>query len=176
MPRADAVRNRERILAAAEQVFAEHGAGASTEEVARQAGVAVGTVFRHFPAKADLLTAIMKKSLAELHAEAAHLACHDDLAGGLFVFFRSVVGQAAAKRTVVEALDVRLDLGEVFARFRGQVELLLLRAKAVGTVRQEVQVDEVLALMAALGQAAIDDQLRERMLDIVFAGLSARDR
>jgi len=59
--RADAQRNRTRILAAAEEVFADGGPGASTEEVARRAGVAIGTVFRHFPTKADLLSALMKR-------------------------------------------------------------------------------------------------------------------
>ncbi|QFU93713.1 TetR/AcrR family transcriptional regulator [Amycolatopsis sp. YIM 10] len=177
MPRADAARNRERILAAAEEVFAEQGANASTEEVARRAGVAIGTVFRHFPAKADLLTAILKNLLEELEAEAGYLACRDENhATGLFTFFRSVLEQAAAKRTVVEALDVRIDLGEVFTDFRDQVELLLHRAQAVDAVRLEIEVDEVLALMAALSQAALDADLRERTTEIVFAGLSARGR
>ncbi|HVV20388.1 MAG TPA: helix-turn-helix domain-containing protein, partial [Pseudonocardiaceae bacterium] len=58
--RADAQRNRARILNAAESVFAELGASASTEEVAARAGVAIGTVFRHFPTKRDLLAAIMR--------------------------------------------------------------------------------------------------------------------
>src|SRR2546421_2027863 len=61
MARADARRNRERILAAAQEVFAEKGASASTEEVASRAGVAIGTVYRHFPTKDDLLRAIMKE-------------------------------------------------------------------------------------------------------------------
>ncbi|AXB47036.1 TetR/AcrR family transcriptional regulator [Amycolatopsis albispora] len=174
MPRADAVRNRERILAAAEEVFAEQGASASTEEVARRAGVAVGTVFRHFPAKADLVAAILKNLLAGLKAEAAHLADHGD--DGLLVFFRSVVELAAAKRTVVEAINIRLDLGEVLTEFRDQVQLLLLRAKAAGVVREGIEVDEVLALMAALSQAALDADLRDRTLEVVFAGLSGRAR
>ncbi|WP_406674290.1 helix-turn-helix domain-containing protein [Nonomuraea sp. N2-4H] len=67
--RADARRNRARILAAAEEVFAERGASASTEEVAARAGVAIGTVFRHFPTKRDLLAAIMKDLRRRLHRE-----------------------------------------------------------------------------------------------------------
>ncbi|MEE3922403.1 helix-turn-helix domain-containing protein [Micromonospora sp. BRA006-A] len=88
--RADARRNRARILDAAEAVFAEFGARASTEEVARRAGVAIGTVFRHFPTKEDLLAALMKRLLAQLADEAGR---HD-----LFGFFRHTVAQAAARR------------------------------------------------------------------------------
>jgi len=62
-PRADAVRNRAKILEVAARVFAEQGAAASTEQVAAEAGVAIGTIFRHFPTKADLLAAIMKDTL-----------------------------------------------------------------------------------------------------------------
>ncbi|MEV0721086.1 helix-turn-helix domain-containing protein [Asanoa sp. NPDC050611] len=62
--RADAARNRARILAAAEAVFAERGAAASTEDVASRAGVAIGTVFRHFPTKDDLLRAVLKDRIA----------------------------------------------------------------------------------------------------------------
>src|SRR5436190_21257823 len=102
--RADARRNRERILAAAGEVFAARGASASTEEVAGRAGVAVGSVFRHFPTKNDLLRAIMKDLLARLEADAAALA--GDPATGLFTFFTRLVAEAAAQRTVVELLAV----------------------------------------------------------------------
>src|SRR5215211_8227405 len=81
--RADAQRNRARILRAAEEVFAEKGAGASTEEVAARAGVAIGTIFRHFPTKDALLAAIMKRLLARLVEEAGRLSGAD----GLFTFF-----------------------------------------------------------------------------------------
>src|SRR6266508_2826717 len=88
--RADAQRNRERILQAAETVFAERGASASTEDVAELAGVAIGTVFRHFPTKKDLLQAIMKNLMARLAARAAAEA-------DLFDFFDYFVAEAASK-------------------------------------------------------------------------------
>ena len=72
-PRADAVRNRARILDAAGEVFASRGTSASTEEVAERAGVAVGPVFRHFPTKQDLMRAIMKEVLGGLLAQADDL-------------------------------------------------------------------------------------------------------
>src|SRR3954464_2692671 len=94
--RADAVRNRAAILTAASEVFAKHGPNATTEQEAQQAGVAVGTVFRHFPTKDDLLIAIMKESLARLAA----LTNESTLA----TFFDAVVDEAVRTRMVVIAL------------------------------------------------------------------------
>src|ERR1051326_5968427 len=102
--RADAQRNRVRILDAAESVFAELGASASTEEVATRAGVAIGTVFRHFPTKRDLLAAIMTDLRRRLTAQARSLALESDPATALFEFATSLVEQATTKRTVVEVL------------------------------------------------------------------------
>ena len=175
--RADAQRNRARILDAAETVFAELGAGASTEEVARRAGVAIGTVFRHFPTKNDLLTAIMKRLLARLVAEAGELGGPD----GLFRFFERLVAQAAGKRSVVELLaragvDVRLP--EAVRHLEQAVGALLAQAQAAGRVRPEVQLPEVMALLISLCQGALhggwDAPLRERTLAVVFTGLRPR--
>src|SRR5690606_16641631 len=76
--RADAVRNRARVLAAAEEVFDRLGGTASTAEIARVAGVGIGTVFRHFPTKQDLLAAIVKERLDRLWVEAEDLVAGDD--------------------------------------------------------------------------------------------------
>lgn len=175
--RADARRNRERILAAAEQVFAGRGASASTEEVAAEAGVAIGTVFRHFPTKQDLLSAIVKELLERLTAEVTALATADP-ATALFEFFTSVVEQAAAKRTVVELLaegGVRVGVAEPLRGLADALGVLLARAQDAGAVRREVRLDEVLALLTATAQGALhgnwSDDLRQRTLEVVFAGL-----
>ena len=165
--RADAQRNRARILAAAAEVFAEHGATASTEEVARRAGVAIGTVFRHFPTKPDLLAAIMKARLAEITARAGELT--GDPAGGLFTFFRELADVAAATRTVVDLLG--LDVADPVTSLGDAVLPLLDNAKRAGTVRGDVRLDEVVALLVAVCQGGWDADLRERTLRIVFAGL-----
>ena len=173
--RADAQRNRARILAAAQEVFAERGAAASTEEVARRAGVAIGTVFRHFPTKPELLAAIMKARLADVTARAAELA-ESDPADGLFTFFRELSGVAAATRTVVDLLagvGVGVQVGDQVTALRDAVDPLLRNAQRSGTVRAEVRLDEVVALLSAVCQGATgwDDDLRERTLDVLFAGL-----
>ena len=175
--RSDAVRNRARILAAAEAVFAERGVSTSTEEVAAAAGVAVGTVFRHFPTKQDLLAAIVKDLLARLTAEVTELASGDP-ASGLFTFFSRVVEQAAAKKAVVELLarhGVSVGVTDPVRGLRDAIGVLLDRARDVGAVRAEVRLDEVMALLTATAQGALhggwDADLRDRTLEVIFTGL-----
>ncbi|GAA3125042.1 TetR/AcrR family transcriptional regulator [Streptosporangium carneum] len=180
--RADARRNRERILAAAEAVFAERGPSASTEEVAARAGVAIGTVFRHFPTKNDLLGAIVKTFMARLTEEADALADHGDPRTALFTFFTRMVEEAAAKRTVVDLLagaGVDMGVAKPVQTFREAIGTLLARAQGAGAVRQEIRPDEVVALLTAACQVALqagwDPGLRRRTLKIIFEGLRPKD-
>ncbi|MEU1882587.1 helix-turn-helix domain-containing protein [Streptosporangium sp. NPDC020072] len=179
--RADARRNRARILAAAEQVFAEKGPSASTEEVAARAGVAVGTVFKHFPAKRDLLAAIMKDLLSRLSAEAGELAERADPATALFSFVTGIVEQAAGKRTVVALLaesGTAVGIADSVRLLGEEVGRLLTGAQRAGAVRADARPDEVLALLTALCQGALhagwDADLRRRTLAVVFDGLRPR--
>jgi AcrR family transcriptional regulator len=174
--RADAARNRARILAAADEVFAEQGAAASTEEVARRAGVAVGTVFRHFPTKQDLLVAIMKALLERLREQAAALAGADD---GLFVLFRQVVVEASARTTVLALLaEAGRDVdGQAPAGLQAAVEALLRRGIEAGTVRPDLDFAQVMALLQAVTQAALrghDEPLRDQVLTVVLDGMRPR--
>jgi AcrR family transcriptional regulator len=176
--RADAARNRARILAAADEVFAEHGAAASTEEVARRAGVAVGTVFRHFPAKQDLLVAIMKALLERLREQAAALAGRDD---GLFVLFRQVVDEASARTTVLSLLaEAGRDVDvQALTGLQEAVETLLRNGIAAGTVRGDLDFPQVMALLHAVTQAALrgwPGPLRDQVLTVVLDGMRPRPR
>src|SRR3712207_921520 len=85
-PRSDGLRNRELVLAAADEVFTGNGPSASTEEVARRAGVSVGTVFRHFPTKEALIEAVVVGRLERLVAEADRLAAAEDAGAALITF------------------------------------------------------------------------------------------
>lgn len=179
--RADARRNRARILAAAEEVFADQGASASTEEVARRAGVAIGTVFRHFPTKNDLLRAIMKDLLDRLAGEAAALAGGGDPASAVFTFFTRVVDAAAAKRTVIDLLAAAGTGIEVAGPVQGlqaQVGELLALARQAGAVRGDVGPAEVTALLISTCQGALqggwDSDLQRRVLGVIFDGLRGR--
>lgn len=179
--RADARRNRARVLEAAETVFAAKGFSASTEEIARAAGVGVGTVFRHFPTKKDLLTAIMKARLERLVADADAFVAEADPATAFFRFFTAMVRQSAAKKTVVEALaqeGVSLHGPEPFEGLRKAVGALLTGAQRAGTVRADVRLPEVMALLTGTCQTAAtagwDKDLQDRTLAIVYDGLRPR--
>jgi AcrR family transcriptional regulator len=176
--RADARRNRVRILAAAEQVFSEQGASASTEEVASRAGVAVGTVFRHFPTKGDLHRAIMKQLLQRLTDEARSLNADGDHATALFTFFTGTVQQAAQNKTVVDLLaraGVDVQVAEPVQALREGLEGLLTGAQQAGSVRKDVHLDEVMALLTSTCQGALhagwNRDLQQRTLAIIFNGL-----
>src|ERR1700680_1105959 len=95
--RADAQRNRARLLDVAEVVFASKGIAASTEEIAREAGVGIGTVFRHFPTKEALLEAVFVRRLEQLAAHADALADAYDPGAAFFTFFSHVVELAVTQ-------------------------------------------------------------------------------
>jgi AcrR family transcriptional regulator len=180
--RADAARNRARILAAAAEVFAAHGSSASTEEVAARAGVAIGTVFRHFPTKNDLLAAIMKDLLDSLVADIEALSDQDgETAPGtrLFVFFERLVAQAGAKKAVVDLLaaagtDIRLP--ETLKVFEAAVGHLLRQGQAAGTIAPGVALPEVMALLTSTSQGAVQGgwspALQRSVLRVIVEGLA----
>jgi AcrR family transcriptional regulator len=173
--RADAQRNRQLILRAAEEVFAAHGPQASTEEVARRAGVAIGTVFRHFPTKADLLTALLKDLLRQLTADAERLAGQGDPATALTEFFTGLVERTSRNRSVVDLLAVSLD--EPIESLAGVMEVLLRRGQEAGAIRSSVRLDEVMALLVAACHGALHGawsaSLRSRTVALMLAGLRA---
>jgi AcrR family transcriptional regulator len=176
--RADAALNRVRILDAAEQIFAEQGIAASTEQVAKKAGVGIGTVFRHFPTKEALLAELLTTRMERLAAEADTLA---PAAGdALFQFFVHLVGQASKKHAVVATLtgagvDVTGLMAPAGRELRSAVGRLLTRAQHAGVVREDVGVAEVLGILMGLAHAAEqgswDARMQRRALGVVFDGL-----
>ncbi len=179
-PRADARRNRARILEAAEIVLAARGISASTEEIAREAGVGIGTVFRHFPTKEALLEAVFVGRLQRLAADATDLAMADDPGAAFFTFFARVVEQAAVKQAFSDALasagiDLQTAASAVGADLKAAVGTLLTRAQQAGAVRSDVRLPDVLALLVgasrALEHAAGDREAQTRALTVVLDGL-----
>jgi len=174
--RADALRNRAKVLAAAEEVFAVQGTSASTEEVARKAGVGIGTVFRHFPTKESLLEAVLVALLERLAGEAEELRSAADPGEAFFGFFSRVVSQAAAKQAVTEALaeagvDARAATGHAGPGLKAALGALLERAQEAGAVRADVGAAEVMALLAGMSYAAGRAGARRDVLRIAFDGL-----
>jgi AcrR family transcriptional regulator len=150
--RADARRNRERVLRAAQQMFAADGLGVPLDEIARHAGVGPGTVHRHFPAKEDLYLAVAIDQLEQLAAQAKVLAAGDP-ATALFTQLSAMMASGAENVAVKSALaaaefDLRTAAPDVAADLTRHVADLLDRAHVAGAVRDDLTVDEVMALVA----------------------------
>jgi AcrR family transcriptional regulator len=150
--RADARRNRERVLRTAQQLFAAEGLGVSLDEIARRAGVGPGTVHRHFPAKEALYLAVVIDQLKQLVAEAEVLAATGDPAA-LFTLLARMMATGAENAAVKSALaaaefDLRTAAPSVAADLTRQVADLLNRAQAAGAVRHDLTAEEVMALVA----------------------------
>jgi AcrR family transcriptional regulator len=178
--RADAQRNRARLLAVAEDVFATYGVGASTEDIARAAGVGIGTLFRHFPTKEALLEAVFVERLRQLADQADELAAAAEPGAAFFRFFSEVVQQARSKSAIGDALaDAGINLentaAEVKHHLRSALERLLERAQQAGEIRSDVSTAELLALLIgasrAVEQLGGNDELEARTVRVILDGL-----
>jgi len=151
--RADAVRNRTKVLDAAREAFAVEGLAVPLDEIARRAGVGAGTVYRHFPTKEALFEAVIADRLLALARDAeARLAADGDAGEEFFGFFFATIEDADAKTDLAEALaavgfqpETQLAAG----RLTDGLRLLLERAQRAGSVRADVTVEDLHAL--ALG-------------------------
>jgi AcrR family transcriptional regulator len=185
-PRADARRNRDRILRTAQRLFAAEGLGVSLDEIARHAGVGPGTVHRHFPAKEALYLAVAIDQLKRLVTEAEALAATGDPAA-LFTLLSRMMATGAENVAVKSALvaaefDLRTAAPDVAADINRHVADLLDRAHAAGVVRDDVTVDEVMALVAGAFAAirhAGAETSRERsahLAQLILDGLRPQPR
>ncbi|WP_030184950.1 TetR/AcrR family transcriptional regulator [Streptomyces sp. NRRL S-813] len=179
--RSDALANRDRVLAAAEEVFGESGKAGSTEEVARRAGVGIGTVFRHFPTKQLLIEATIVRHLTLL-TNTARARAEDSEAGAAFrMTFREMVSGAPAKLALVALLEESAapagatdEVEAAASVLRDAVEVLLSRGQEAGEVRADATVDEIYVLIRALANARGDRAVVDRAVDMVLDGLSPR--
>jgi AcrR family transcriptional regulator len=149
--RADAARNRELLLAAAEAEFVERGLDASIADIARRAGVAKGTVFRHFATKEDLIVAIVGDHFAALTTEARRLLDADD-PGAALLEFLLFAGQGLHEHdlTVLQpAAEADPRVVELREQVHAGVEALADRARAAGAIRPEITGTDVFLLMCA---------------------------
>lgn len=176
--RADARRNRERILEVAFATFAAEGLSVPVQEIARRAGVGTGTVSRHFPTKESLFEAVVLNRAAGLAEQAARLG-RKDAGAAFFEYFALLIAEGAANLGMAEALmGAGYDLDEVCLRdgidLRGALNDLLVRAQRAGAVRADVNHDDVKALMTSClsrTPTPADPAARDRMIEIATAGL-----
>jgi len=180
--RADARRNRERVLEAAREAFAADGSHASLDEIARGAGVGAGTVYRHFPTKEALFEAVVLNRIGELVEEARARSNGPDPGRAFSSFIELLAREGALKRDLVETLSsdgIHLRLGEapVFQRLIDVLGELLGRAQRAGAVRRDITVDDVMVVLTgaayAICHARGADEQSGRLLAIMCDGLRA---
>jgi AcrR family transcriptional regulator len=178
-PRADAVRNRERVLEAAKAVFSAGGPDASLEAVARRAGVGIGTLYRHFPTREALFEAVYRREVQQLGELAEALKSEADPVDALRRWLRSNVEFVATKKGMSAALALAMHSASEltaysFERLTKAVGALLDRAVAAGEIRSDISPEDL--LRALVGMCYLHDQPGwqksvVRLLDVFVDGL-----
>jgi AcrR family transcriptional regulator len=179
--RADARRNRARVLEAAAEAFAAEGPTVPLDEIARRAGVGAGTVYRHFPTKEALLQAVLTDRLEILRAKALEALAAPEPGPAFFTFFETMATSAENKMDLAEALarqgiDVLAATREVAASLKAALGELLRRAQDAGAVRTDVGIEDLHAMVvgavaAARASASVDVS---RVTGLVADGLRPR--
>jgi AcrR family transcriptional regulator len=178
--RADARRNRELLMAAALVAFTERGADdTSLEEIARRAGLGIGTLYRHFPGRTALLEAVYTDQVAALCQRAGELAASESPGAALAAWMRDLAEFSATKHNLTSALAADYDKdAPVFSACRDELlaaaGALLTRAQQAGAVRPDVQPLDLLRIshgVAAATERAADGDEAERLLSIMLSGL-----
>lgn len=183
--RADARRNYGRLVEQAKSAFAEFGADASLDEIARRAGVASGTLYRHFPTRLDLIEAVLAERIAELVDLGRGLLAAEDAFGALFTWSRAALehgltyrGLAAA--VMSSALDRGSDLVSTWhAEMFEVAAALLARARRSGVVVADADAADVLKMVGAIAWATQDgpdgSARADRLLALLMSGLRHGD-
>jgi AcrR family transcriptional regulator len=177
--RADARRNYDLLVTAARQAFLERGSDASLEDIARRAGVGIGTLYRRFPTRQALLEAVYLEEIQTMCEGAAKLA---DLPPweGLVTWLRDFVEFGLTKDAVAHELVTTLGKeSEFFTACKTTIvdtaTLFFARAREAGEVRRDVDILDVLRLVSGIAHTTKDDpEQAKRMLDLILAGLRPR--
>lgn len=178
MPRADAVRNRAKVLEVAAEVFATEGLAVPVHEIARRAGVGTGTVSRHFPTKEDLFAAILLGRMAELTRHADELTAAHDPGTAFFEFFAMVVREGTQHLGLAQALagngyDIDAIGADAGYDVSGRLRDILATAQRAGTIRADVSYGDVKALMNGCLSGDAGTNL-DTLFAVIRAGLVAR--
>jgi len=180
--RADAARNRDRLLAAAGEVFAERGLEAPLEEIARRAGVSIGTLYNRFPTRDDLFDAIFPPRMAVLDAAAEAALADPDPWSGFVAFTEALFALHAEDRGLNDALAQRVPLSpgvvEACHRCFQYIEQLVAKAQSSGSLRDDFEVADFAALIWAMSQviretSGVAPEVWRRCLAFFLDGLRA---
>jgi AcrR family transcriptional regulator len=180
--RADAQRNKDKLLTAAMAAFAEHGVDASLEDIARRAGVGIGTLYRHFPTRDCLMESVYRHQVELLCDAADDLVATQTPDQALEAWMEQFVQHVATKRGMAMALKSVIGKdSELFAychgRIRGSVELLLANAVKSGDIRSDVEAADLLKALSGIclvsDQPGWQEQAR-RLVNLLHDGLRYR--
>ena len=175
--RADARRNYERLVVAAREVFAEQGGGAAMEAIAKQAGVGVGTLYRHFPKRIDVVEAVYRTDVDELVTAAERAVSELQPLDALHAWMDAFLTYSRSKRTLLQELreafdknpDLRLALRE---RIEEAASLVITHAQQAGVVRMDVSGADLMQLIGPMcTSATLSEGQGERLMAMVLDGL-----
>jgi AcrR family transcriptional regulator len=177
-PRTDALRNRERILDVAKAAFTRQGADASLDEIAKQAGVGAGTLYRHFPTRDALIESVYRNEVGKLATAAGRFAETMSPIEALRTWMLMLVDHIAAKHIIAPALNTivggpsRLYEGSR-SQIQGAIDELVKRAKRSGDLRRDLDAFDLLRALIGVshvGSGADWQQSARRLVDILIAG------
>jgi AcrR family transcriptional regulator len=177
--RADAKRNYELLVTAARKVFDQEGGGASMEAIAKEAGVGVGTLYRHFPNRLDLVEAVYETDVEELRDTAQRVSAELQPWPAVEAFFEAFLRYARTKQALMAELRQAFEKNpDLRSRARGLLEssfdLVIDRAKDSGAVRPDVDGADVMALVAPVcTNGSIEPEQANRLLRMILDGMRA---
>jgi len=181
-PRADSLRNRERLLVTARDVFSAGGPDASLEGVARAAGVGIGTLYRHFPTREALFQAVYKREVDQLVDLATSLAAEQSPLEALRRWLHGFIGMVATKKGMLAALAPAAgSSSELYAdstaRLTRSIKDLMAKAVAAGQIRDDIAPED--AMRAVIGICYAPEQAGwqgtvVRLVDVFVDGLRLR--
>ena len=182
-PRADAGRNREQLLETAKAIFEAKGSAASLEEIAREAGFGIGTLYRHFPTRDELVEAVYRSEIEHLAGAARRFAETMPPVDALRAWMRLFVDHLATKHNMSEALNSLV--GGTSALYAastdlvtGAMKLLVERAVASGEIRLEMNPLDLLRALAGVmtvGSGPGAKANARRLVEVLIAGIRAGD-
>jgi AcrR family transcriptional regulator len=175
--RADARRNYERLVLAAKQVFTKQGGGASMEAIAREAGVGVGTLYRHFPKRIDVVEAVYRTDVDELIVAADTAISDLEPWDALVSWLRAFVKYAQGKRTFLNELHEAFEKNPQLKssareRIESSMEAVLGRAQSAGVVRMDIDGADLTQIMSSMCvNATLSEGQGDRLLKLILDGL-----
>lgn len=182
-PRADSIRNRQRLLEAAKTVFSTGGAGASLEAVAREAGVGIGTLYRHFPTREALFEAVYRHEVEQMAELADRLTEDSAPIDALRQWSHANIGLIATKKGMLAALSLAVDscspiYAYSFQKLTEAMAKLLGRAVEAGEIRDDITAEDYLKATVALCYIREQENWQEtvqRLVDVFIDGLRLRE-